>query len=240
MVTDEQIIKETAEAQLCLACSKLTTYIGDEEEWHKERCGIRSKENFSRIHIIGGPGSGKTTLAREISSYLGTKVYELDQVAFTGRDFEERPIAERVAAIHEITNRSAWITEGLFVRWTDELLAQANIVVWLDHVNWQRGIWRITRRFVRSAINEAKKRQGLERYARFPDYARHMKQLVQVFFSSRAYYAGYPSRSTDRIESRQTTSEFLKPYKDKVVHCYSDESIEAFIEYIRICHERCG
>jgi|WetSurMetagenome_2_1015567.scaffolds.fasta_scaffold486642_2 adenylate kinase family enzyme len=240
MFTDERILKEAAETQFCLACSKLTTYIGDAEEWHKNRCGIRSRENFCRIHIIGGPGSGKTTLAREIAGYLEIQAYELDAIAFTGPDFEERPIAERVAAIHEITTRPAWITEGLFVRWTDELLAQASIVVWLDHVNWQRGVWRITRRFIRSAVNEAKRRQGLERYTRFPDYVRHMKQLVQVFFSSRAYYAGRPSRSTARIESRQTTSEFLRPYKDKVVHCYSDEAVETFIEYIRFCHERCA
>jgi adenylate kinase family enzyme len=239
MVTNEQTLKVSADAKLCLACSKLTTYITNEEEWHRQRCGLQNRENFHRIHIIGGPGSGKTTLARAITAYLQIEVHELDQIAFTGRDFEERPFAERVTAIHGIAIRPTWITEGLFVRWTDELLARASIIVWLDHMNWQRGIWRITRRFVNSAINEAKKRQGLERYTRFPDYARHVKQLIQVFFSSRAYYSGYPSRSTDRIDSRQTTAEFLKPYKDKVIHCYSDESIDAFIEYIRICHEQC-
>jgi hypothetical protein len=67
-----------------------------------------------------------------------------------------------------------------------------------------------------------------------------MKQLIQVFFTSRAYYGGKPSRSTERIESRQTTAEFLKPYKDKVIHCNSDESVHAFIEYIRLCHKQCG
>jgi adenylate kinase family enzyme len=240
MITNEQIMKVPTDAQLCLACSKLTTYINDEEKWHKQRCGIQDRENFRRIHIIGGPGSGKTTLARVIANYLEIGVHELDQIAFTGQDFEERPFADRVAAIHGIANGPAWVTEGLFVRWTDELLARASIIVWLDHVNWQRGIWRITRRFVSSAVSEAKKRHGLERFTRFPDYARHMKQLVQVFFSSRSYYDGSPSRATDRIESRQTTEEFLKPYKDKVIHCYTDEAVDACIAYIRICHEQCG
>ena len=228
------------EAQRCMACSKLITYVSDEEEWHKTRCGIQSRENFSRIHIIGGPGSGKTTLAKELAVYLGIEAHELDQIAFTGRDFEERPYPDRIAAIHEIASRPAWITEGLFVRWTDELLAEASIIVWLDHVNWERGFWRITQRFVKSAVREAKKRHGLERFIRFPDYARHIKQLIQVYFSSRAYYSNRPSRSTDRVESRRTTAEFLKPYNDKVIHCYKDESVEVLIEYIRLCHEQCG
>ncbi len=240
MVTKVRLLDGALEARLCSACSKLTAYVDDKEEWHKNRCGLKSRENFTRIHIIGGPGSGKTTLAREIKAYLGIEVHELDQIAFTGQDYKERPFSDRVAAIHEIASQPAWITEGLFVRWTDELLARASIVVWLDHVNWQRGFWRITRRFVSLAIGEAKKRHGLERFTRFPDYARHMKQLVQVFFSSRAYYGGHPSRSTDRIESRHTTEEFLKPYKQKVIHCYDDESVEAFIKYIRLCHEQCG
>lgn len=239
MMTKERLMEGSTEARLCLACRKLATYVSDEEDWHKERCGFRNRENFTRIHIIGGPGSGKSTLAREIGTYLGIETHELDQIAFTGRDFEERPYTDRVAAIHQIASQPAWITEGLFVRWTDELLAGASIVVWLDHVNWEKGILRITRRFVKSAIQEAKKRQGLERFTRFPDYARHFKQLIQVFFTSRAYYGGSPPRATDRIESRLTTAAFLKPYKHKVIHCYNDESVEAFIEYIRLCHEHC-
>jgi len=144
-----------------------------------------------------------------------------------------------MADVHAIASRPAWVTEGLFVQWTDELMTQASIIVWLDHVNWERSIWRITNRFVKLAVREARKRKGLQKFTRFPDYSRHMKQLVQTLFASRAYYGGYPSRSTRRIESRPITAAFLKPYKNKVVHCYNDESVDAFIEYIHFCHERC-
>jgi len=239
MITNERLIENSTEAQLCLACGKLAPYITDEKEWHRKRCGIKNRENLSRIHIIGGPGSGKTTLARELGAYLGIEVHELDQVAFTGRDFQERPFPDRVAAIDAIADRPAWITEGLFVRWTDELLAHAKMIVWLDHVSWQRGFFRITRRFVESAVREAKKRQGLQRFARFGDYARHVKQLFQVFSSTRAYYAGKPYRATGRIESRLTTAAHLEPYAEKVIHCCTDESLAALIEYIRLCNEQC-
>jgi hypothetical protein len=144
-----------------------------------------------------------------------------------------------MAAVDGIANRPTWITEGLFVRWTEELLERATIIVWLDHVDWGRGIRRIARRFMQSAVLEAKKREGMDRFTRFPDYIRHIKQFIQVFFSSRAYYTGTISRSNGRIESRVTTAAFLKPHKTKVIHCYNDESVEAFLEYILYCHEQC-
>lgn len=240
MITKERVTDGFVGSQLCTACSKLTGYVANLEEWHKKRCGMKSAENFKRIHIIGGPGSGKTTLARVIGAYLGAEIYELDQIAFTGQDFIERPYPDRVADIYRIASRPVWITEGLFVLWTEELLAQADIIVWLDNVSWQKGMLRIARRFVQSAIHEAKKRQGLQRFARFQDYARHVKQFIQVVFSSRAYYAGDASQSTGRIESRVSTATFLTSYKDKVVHCYSDAAVGAFIDYIRLSHENSG
>jgi cytidylate kinase len=239
MITKERSLQETAAAQPCLACSKLITYVDDEDTWHKTRCGMRTRENFKRIHIIGGPGSGKTTLARELAVQLEIEAYELDKIAFTGPDFEERPLADRIADVHAIASRPAWVTEGLFVQWTDELMMEASIIVWLDNMNWERSTWWITKRFVKLAIREAKKRQGLEKFTRFTDYARHMKQLIQSLFASRAYYGGYPTKSTHRIESRPITAAFLKPYKNKVIHCYNDESVDAVIEYLHLCNERC-
>lgn len=240
MITRERVTDGVAESPICPACSKLSPYIISREEWHQKRCGLKSSANLKRIHIIGGPGSGKTTLARKIGACLGTKTYELDQIAFTGQDFTERPFPDRVADISRIADSSAWVTEGLFVLWTEELLESADMIVWLDNVTWERGILRIARRFVQSALHEAKKRRGLERFARFQDYARHVRQFIQVFYTSRAYYTGRVSQPDHRAESRRSTEKYLTAYKNKVIHCQSDEAVEAFIDYVRLCHEARG
>lgn len=217
----------------CAACSKIEDYVLD-QGWHQKRCGLASRKNLMRIHIVGGPGSGKTTLASEIAAHLGVEVYELDKIAFTGPHYVERPLMERLADVDLIAQGPSWVTEGLFLLWTDKLLSAADVIVWLDHVRWRRSVWRVTQRFIASALREVKDRRGLEKFMRFRDYRRHLQQLIQVFFSSRAYYAT-PSSENGQLESREHTVACLATFKDKVVHCSSDEAVDAFLHYVLFC-----
>jgi hypothetical protein len=225
----EPLIGVLSEEERCPACSKLSLYVDDEIRWHNARCGLKNREKLKRIYIVGGPGSGKTTLAHKIGTRLGIETHELDLIAFTGPEFAERTLPERLADISSIAVQPAWITEGIFILWTKPLLECADIIVWLDQINWTGSMWRTSRRFTTSALREARNRRGLGKFARFNDYARHLRQLIHVFFSSRAYFA---TPATQKIDSRQTTAACLAPYKDKVVHCYSDDGIRAFLNYV--------
>jgi adenylate kinase family enzyme len=55
-----------------------------------------------RVHIVGGPGSGKTTLARRLGDVLDVQAYDLDAVAYPAHrkrpGDERRAEAERIAA----------------------------------------------------------------------------------------------------------------------------------------------
>lgn len=219
----------------CPACSKLSNYVDNEVEWHRTRCGLVNREKLTHIHIVGGPGSGKTTLAHLIGASLNIDVFELDLIAFTGLDYAERALSERLNDVSIIANRPAWITEGLFIQWTNQLLECADVIVWLDHMSWGRSMWRTVLRFTRSALHGAKNRRGLSKFTRFQDYARHLKQLIQVFFSSRVYYADSASENFSQVESRKNTAKQLSFYKSKVVHCYDDEGVTAFLNYIQQC-----
>ncbi len=184
-----------------------------------------------RIHIIGGPGSGKSTLARQLGACLGTPVYHLDRIAFEGPDFIQRPLGARVAEVHRIALEPRWIVEGMFLGWTNELLRDADVIVWLDHLGWQTAAYRIVIRFARWGVAEAKRQPGARTFNRFGDYTRNLRQLVDVLRSSHAYYAGHVTRARngEPATSRMTTAQCLEPYRAKVIHCQNSIEIQELV-----------
>jgi adenylate kinase family enzyme len=188
-----------------------------------------------RIHIIGGPGSGKTTLARQLGPCLGLPVYHLDEVAFEGHDFTKRPLAARLADVCLIAAQSNWITEGIFLGWTDDLLRAADMIVWLDCVSWYGAVRRIVTRFVRLSWQGFANQPGVRKFTRYADYVRHLRQFIEVLNSSHRYYrtkvicgpVGEP------IESRVATAQLLIHHHDKVIHCRTANEIQMFVASLR-------
>ncbi len=85
-----------------------------------------------RIAVIGTAGSGKTTLARVLSTRLGLPLIELDALywepgwtpAFV-MDFRER--------VEKATEAGAWIADGNYHTSRDIVWERAEALVWLDY-----------------------------------------------------------------------------------------------------------
>src|SRR4051812_11565326 len=75
-----------------------------------------------RIHIIGGPGSGKTTLARRLSARLSVPAYDLDTIAYESGAGRKRPLDMRLTDVRRIAADPAWVIEGAYLWWTDDVL----------------------------------------------------------------------------------------------------------------------
>jgi hypothetical protein len=169
----------------------------------------------SRVYVCGGPGTGKTTFANALSGKTGLPVHHLDEIARVGGGAgPETSDADRRVAIEAILAADAWIAEGVHLGWTQPLLDRAEAVVWLDHVAGHRSGGRIVRRFVTGALAEMRGRKGRDRFLRFRDYARRLRELASAVPEARTY-------------PREELKRALEPYTDKVTHCRTEGDVAA-------------
>ncbi|MGI8314362.1 hypothetical protein [Halobacillus mangrovi] len=77
-----------------------------------------------KIHIIGSVGSGKTTLAKSLSTSLHLPHYELDNVVWIRRATGDvrRLVTDRDEYLKKITSLDKWIIEGVHHTWVDDSL----------------------------------------------------------------------------------------------------------------------
>jgi hypothetical protein len=149
-----------------------------------------------RLHIIGIPSSGKTTLAGSLSTLIGAPHHALDSLAFVDERWTLRPVTERDAMVAEILEEPSFVTEGGFLGWTEGLLAAADHIIWLDpplHIL----VWRHVRR-----------------------HGRHPSRLASLLrFQMLSYLrpAGSGPAKFDRDQTRAGIENALRPWAYKVV-----------------------
>ncbi|HEY8292076.1 MAG TPA: hypothetical protein VIG44_06295 [Thermomicrobiales bacterium] len=163
---------------------------------------------WQRIHIVGGAGSGKTTLARRLAAHRSVPIYDLDQVAYEGGAGAKRPLSARLADVRRIAAEPDWVTEGIYLWWTDELLRAADVVVWLD-LPWRIGARRVVIRHLRASLAGTNRHRGIRKLLRFLRATR------------RYYHSKSPplSPDDDAATSRAATVAALAEHGAKVVHC---------------------
>lgn len=107
-----------------------------------------------KIHIIGSVGSGKTTLAKELSVILNVAHYELDNVVWK-RSVEgdsRRSDKKKRGILKDIIDSDGWIVEGAHTNdWIEDSLLNAELIILLDPPYRLRNI-RIIKRFLRQKL----------------------------------------------------------------------------------------
>ena len=184
-----------------------------------------------RIHVVGGPGVGKSSLARVLAAGGGRRLCHLDELAFEGPNFEPRPEDELRRQALAIAREPHWVVEGIFVGWVEPLFAGADVIVWLDHLSWREAVARILGRTLRGAVEEPAKRQGRERFFRFGDYARHTRQLLRVIVTSREYWSGGEAPRRYNVTRAQVAAA-LQPYAAKVVRVETADEADAVLRLV--------
>ncbi len=162
-----------------------------------------------KVHIIGIAGSGKTTLARWISSAFEIPAFDLDHVVY-GDEGGERPAGEIVPRIDEIRADNGWVTEGAYRNeWLRPLLDDATAIVWLDP-SLPTAVARMLKRHARAELSRNNPHPGWGRLIRFLDY----------------------NRRTAR-QQRAETAGLLACYSHKVFRCRTSRDVASFKLRIR-------
>ena len=117
-----------------------------------------------KIHIIGGPGSGKTYLADQLSAQLGIPHYELDDLQWDNAANAygaKRDPQERGVLLHQLLQKDDWIIEGVYYAWCGQCFEDADRIYLLS-VPRHKYRSRILRRFVKRKLGlEEGKRESL-------------------------------------------------------------------------------
>lgn len=105
---------------------------------------------YQRIHIIGGPGSGKTYLGRRLARALSLPLHELDDI-FWDKNADRYGVKasedERNRKLADIVVQQGWIIEGVYYGWLGESFAAADVVIVLRPGNFTRN-WRVIKRYI--------------------------------------------------------------------------------------------
>lgn len=179
-----------------------------------------------KIHILGGPGSGKTTLGQEIASRFALSLYELDMI---GRKNGLQHTAYLQDAF-AIVSQPGWVTEGVGLIWTDPFLDHADYIILLE-ISWPTAAYRIVRRHISKSL------QGTNLYP-------GIKRLFLFLKDSNDYYSNQCSSETEAVinryleEHRQDTAALnagqllarLEKYGLELILPATEEFVRAYLE----------
>jgi adenylate kinase family enzyme len=110
---------------------------------------------MKRVNVIGGSGSGKTTVARALSAKLGVPFIEIDEVHWGHYPNWKLPATDEFrSAIDVATRGDRWVVDGSYGSVRDIVWPRADTVVWLDTPFRQRFVRVFTRTIRRSFTGE--------------------------------------------------------------------------------------
>ncbi len=120
---------------------------------------------MQRIVIIGTSCSGKTTLAKTISSKLNIRHIELDEIHWKP-NWKERETEEFKSLVVEEINEEKWIVDGNYSAIQEILWSRSTTIIWLNY-SFTTVLYRaISRSFKRALTKEVIFAENIESFKR--------------------------------------------------------------------------
>ena len=158
-----------------------------------------------KIHIIGGPGSGKSYIASKLSHLYDIKSYDLDDLFWDrlSNDYGTKARDEdRNNALDKILKEESWIIEGVYYRWVEQAFNDADLIIILTTPKWIR-LLRISRRFIRRKLGIITSK----------------KERLRDFWDLVKWNQKFDSDNLIRIRK------FISEHESKIVECNKNQDI---------------
>ena len=114
----------------------------------------------NKISIIGGSGTGKTTLANNLAQELQLPVYHIDGIHHL-ENWKVRDKQERDKIILEKASQSKWIIDGTYRSTLSERLEKSDLVIYLDYSSIAQ-VKGVLMRFIKNSGKEKPEIPGCE------------------------------------------------------------------------------
>jgi len=160
---------------------------------------------YKRIHIIGGSGAGKTSLAKAYSKFSGIPYTEIDDIFWSDVGSRLRwSDEERSSLLQSTIGSDQWIVEGVFYKWLTPSFENAEKIIVLNTSKWVRS-YRIIKRAFNQLLSGPKSYRNT--------LSNHFELIVFNHSYEHIHYA--------------PTLTMLEKFGDKVVICNSYKQAES-------------
>lgn len=150
-----------------------------------------------KIHIIGGPGSGKTTLAKIFARQLECDVLHLDSIAYCNGDFGTPTDREyRLKEVSIFTKRERWVVEGVYFSWVGSSFKHCDKILFLSVDKYRRKLNILSKLSKRNHLTSKQFEQQKERLLQ-------SNEEFDELFDKRIY--GFLKKFQDKIVVKNIT-----------------------------------
>ena len=105
-----------------------------------------------RVVVVGSTGSGKTTLARQLSRLLDVSHTELDSLNWE-TDWTSAPTDVFQQRVQDALKGDTWVVDGNYRAVRDLVWPRATVLIWLDYP-LRVLIWRLLQRTLRRTLRK--------------------------------------------------------------------------------------
>ena len=167
---------------------------------------------MDKIVIIGSPGAGKSTLARDLGFLLQINVVHLDRI-FWKPGWKEKPRDARIEILQELVRERQWIIEGTYLGSSEPRLKAADTIIFLD-ISTQLCLKRLLKRYMSGGRRHHDIPEGC--YDKFSFF-----QILKVL--------AFPFKGKRTLKRKLL---YYKSMSKHIIWLHSTKEVEAFLAHL--------